>query len=58
MKIKYILVQLNSKCQYTFCNYSNVPVCHSEPYWQTSSHDYSDKSEQSQSLTSWSGLCP
>jgi len=43
MKIKYILVQLHSNCQYIFCNYSDVPVHRSEPYWRTLSHDHSDR---------------
>jgi len=36
-------MQLNPKCWYTFCNFSDLPVCHSEPYWQTSSNDHGDR---------------
>jgi len=42
-KIKYISVQLNPKWWYTYCNFSDVPACHSELYWQTSSHDHCDR---------------
>jgi len=40
---KIYFMQQNQKCQYTFCNFSDVPIHHSEPYSQTLCRDHGDR---------------